>query len=106
MVDAYGGAINRIDPHRSAFNHRNMSYHIQYLYYINPPSTPTTATKWLQTTMSTLQPFTPHASYRNYPSILLKNANQRYFGDNLPKLKQIKSQIDPKNIFQYKQSIQ
>jgi hypothetical protein len=105
LLDAYGGAINRVNRNDSAFAHRRMVYHIQVMGYMQHESELAGTQRWLNDTLSTMQAFTPRASYRNYPSILLAEPNQRYFDTNLPRLISIKQKIDPHNAFAYQQSI-
>ena len=44
-------------------------------------------------------------AYQNYADSGLKNHLKDYFGINVPRLKQVKSKYDPKNVFSFEQSI-
>ena len=44
-------------------------------------------------------------SFINFPLLELENYKEEYFGENLSKLKKIKSKYDPLNIFKFPQGI-
>jgi hypothetical protein len=44
-------------------------------------------------------------SYVNFPSRHLPNWANAYYGDNLPRLMQVKSKYDPGKLFTFEQSI-
>jgi len=48
--------------------------------------------------------FSGHA-YVNYPDRDLKNYAEAYWGDNLARLKKVKTAVDPDNFFRHAQSI-
>ncbi|KAJ5163979.1 FAD linked oxidase N-terminal [Penicillium coprophilum] len=46
----------------------------------------------------------PYAAYPGYVDPLMSNAPEAYWGTNLPRLQQIKKQVDPRNVFRNPQS--
>ena len=50
-------------------------------------------------------PTSQFGSYPGYVDPLLANAQQAYWGTNLPKLEKIKHEIDPKDVFHNPQSV-
>ena len=51
-----------------------------------------------------LQPYVI-GSYVNVPDLNLKNYGQEYYGDNFARLRKVKAQYDPENVFNFVQSI-
>jgi len=60
--------------------------------------------KLVEQTRIQLQPFVT-GSYVNVPDLNLKNYGQEYYGDNFARLQKVKAQYDPKNVFNFVQSI-
>lgn len=122
LWDAGGGAISRVEPHASAFFHRKFQFHAELAggYSCAKPEHAALAasfTRDLHTILraeATVDTTTSRiASYRNYvdADVLLeaKQTNQDfmdvYFGDNAQRLRDIKAEIDPDNVFSYAMSI-
>ena len=61
-------------------------------------------TRWINNFYYELQPYL-HGAYINCPDRELPYALEEYYGENLPRLREIKTQYDPENIFRYQQSI-
>jgi len=109
LFDAYGGKVNRVPPNATAFPHRRTVHHGQTLVYFSEKTNPGSqlqAQEFLQTVSNIVLPVagTPGA-YRNYPNLLVDNANDRYFLFNLQKLEAVKLRVDSYNFFRYNQSI-
>lgn len=105
IVDQYGGAIARTPAGATAFPHRAPLYHLQVMSYWSNATQTATARQWLANMVAATAPTATMASYRNYPSLTWANANQRYFQNNLARLRAIKQKVDPQNRFQYAQSL-
>lgn len=105
FIDSMGGINNRIAPSASAFVHRgflawlhmNAQWHDQKM---GP------AKLWWATEFYTqLLPYMSFQVYQNTPDLDITNYLERYYGENLPRLVEIKRKYDPENIFHYPQSI-
>jgi hypothetical protein len=108
VFDAYGGAINAVDPAATAFVHRQALCGIQTSASWGPGTDPATvgaAQGWLQQTASAMAPFGNGAAYQNYIDPTLADWAQAYYGSNLPRLVAVKHRYDPDDFFHFAQSI-
>jgi FAD/FMN-containing dehydrogenase len=55
--------------------------------------------------LAAMRPYVSGAAYVNYCDLDLTDYPNAYWGQNLPRLKQIKSAFDPDNIFKHAQSV-
>ncbi|KAL2621565.1 hypothetical protein R1flu_001770 [Riccia fluitans] len=107
IFDLFGGsgsAVNSIKSTASAFVHRDSFYSLQMLTYWNDrPQDAQADINWINGLWSAVRPFASDEAYQNY--IDSDMPLSAYYGSNLSKLKTIKRKYDPKNIFNYQQSI-
>jgi len=105
--DAYGGAVNRVEPGQSAFVHRDKLAGIQATYSwasLTSPSERAAGQAWLHWLGASV--FDPAAgAYQNYIDPTLSNWLTSYYGANLPRLRNIKRTYDPDDFFSFAQSI-
>ncbi|MEM8618975.1 MAG: FAD-binding oxidoreductase [Actinomycetota bacterium] len=105
--DSYGGAINDVDPTATAFVHRDELFLCQYQAYFSgdDPFAATSARAALTDVWERLAPYNSGFSYQNYIDPLQDNWQQAYYGENLDRLIDVKTQYDPTNFFSFAQSI-
>ena len=107
-IDAYGGAINRVDPAATAFVHRAALASAQYSVPFNP-GTPTAqlsaSQAWLDSWYHTMTPHMDGSAYQNYIDPALPDWARAYYGANLARLMRVKKAWDPDNAFRFAQSI-
>jgi len=101
LIDAYGGALNRVSPTATAFVHRNTLASIQYFASGDAAS----ARSWVNASRATLAPATSGEAYVNYIDPALANWQHAYYGSNLARLRRVKRRYDPSNLFHFAQSI-
>lgn len=105
LFDFQGGYINDIPTNATAYAHRDVliwlqSYTINLLGHVS--QTQINFLDGLHKIVSNGD--LPIAAYPGYVDPLMSNAAEAYWGTNLPRLQQIKGQIDPNNVFRNPQS--
>jgi FAD binding domain/Berberine and berberine like len=105
VCDAYGGAIAGTPPDGTAFAHRaGTLYCIQYASSWSGGDS-AKHLKDMSDLYAAMRPYMSGAAYVNYCDVDLANWQTAYWGDNLARLKQIKSAFDPDNVFRHALSI-
>ena len=107
LCDTYGGAINSVASDATAFVHRgNTKYSIQYYKEWTSQAASDANIAMMRTLYDSMRPFVSGGAYVNYCDLDLGDRYAKaYWGDNLPRLTQLKAQFDPKNIFKHVQSV-
>jgi FAD/FMN-containing dehydrogenase len=99
-----GGAMNRIPPKDTAFFWRNTKYYLEWDASWIKESRAQKNIKLVEQTRTRLQPYVT-GSYVNVPDLNIKDYGQEYYGHNFARLRKIKAQYDPDNVFNFVQSI-
>jgi FAD/FMN-containing dehydrogenase len=60
---------------------------------------------WTADVISLISPHTPDESYQNFPNRALERWETQYYGENLDRLVEIKTTVDPGNLFNNPQSV-
>ena len=105
VLYAYGGAIARISASATAFPYRSAWGCIQYnLTWDQPNKTPTRLLQ-MRRLYDAMRPYVSGGAYVNYCDTELQNWREAYWGPNLLRLENIKSRLDPDDVFRHAQSI-
>jgi hypothetical protein len=106
VCDSYGGAIADIAPGATAFARRTGTlYCLQYgSIWIDPSDTPQRLSE-MRSCYAAMRPYVSGAAYVNYCDLDLTDWQNAYWGQNLTRLKQIKSAFDPDNVFRHAQCV-
>ncbi|KAG0231064.1 hypothetical protein BGW42_000540 [Actinomortierella wolfii] len=113
IIDIWGGKVNRPNTPSAFDNHRGVLYGIEFIsewgdHLSKPGVKCPNCLKWSANFAKEMQAAYssgPVEAYQNYIERDLPNSLQAYYGSNLDRLKKIKRQVDPNNIFSYAQSI-
>ena len=76
LMDAYGGAINRVAKDSTAFVHRDQLFSIQYV----AGSSSAADADWLRAFRGAMAPFVSGQAYQNYIDPELQQPNVAYYG--------------------------
>jgi FAD/FMN-containing dehydrogenase len=108
LLDACGGAMNRVPPDATAFCHRGHLCSVQY--YTSwastaPPAAVQAQRAWLQAVYAAMRPYASGYAYQNYIDPDLPDWPHAYYGANFPRLVAVKGKYDPDNVFRFPQGI-
>ena len=106
ICDPYGGAISRLAADATAFAHRGDTlYSIQYASSWSDSAETPHRLETLRKFYAAMRPYVSGGAYVNYCDADLTDWPTAYWGQNLTRLKRIKTAYDPDNIFQHRQSV-
>ena len=105
ILDGYGGAVASRTKDKTAFAHRDALFCIQYYSSWFKASGTPARLKQIRSVYDALRPHMSGFAYVNYGDLDLKDWPRAYWGSNLNRLRQIKTRVDPKNLFKSAQSV-
>ncbi|QSB16628.1 FAD-binding oxidoreductase [Natronosporangium hydrolyticum] len=104
----WGGMIGKPDPGATAFTHRNQLFQIGHHGMVPNPAgddARAAARGWAKRSWRSVHPWAAGGVYPNYPDADLPDWARAYYGDNLPRLTEVKARYDPDDVFHFAQSI-
>ena len=105
ILDAYGGAINRVPPHDTAFVHRKELFSAQLFVSWNAHHDEHSMLQWVRGLHSKLAPHASGFAYQNYIDPELTDWRHAYYGSNWKRLVDVKRRYDPDEFFHFRQGI-
>ncbi|TFK68250.1 FAD-binding domain-containing protein [Pluteus cervinus] len=107
IFDLEGGKTNDIPQDATAYAHRDALFYVQS-YGASLTSVSTTTRSFIEginNLISNGMPNVDFGAYAGYVDPGLGNAQQQYWGTNLPRLERIKTAVDPTDVFHNPQSV-
>ncbi|KAJ7065289.1 hypothetical protein C8F01DRAFT_1125052 [Mycena amicta] len=108
IFDLAGGAVNDVPQNATGYAHRDVLFYLQ-TYAVGIVSLSNTTTAFVEGMSNTIikaMPGVQFGAYAGYVDPKLPDGQQEYWETNLPRLEQIKAQIDPQDVFHNPQSVQ
>ncbi|MFL6274607.1 MAG: FAD-binding oxidoreductase [Blastocatellia bacterium] len=102
---ALGGAISEVAPEATAFLHRRSRVLLTFASSWTNASDDRANIEWVEGVHQAMWSYTTGGAYVNIPDRELEGWLWAYYGDNLPRLMEVKRQYDPGNVFHFEQSI-
>ncbi|WP_270180266.1 FAD-binding oxidoreductase [Alkalihalobacillus sp. CinArs1] len=99
-----GGALNQPSPNETAFYWRNAKFYMEWNASWTDRSDQARNLALVEETRLRLKPFV-EGSYVNVPDQFIRNFGPAYYGTNFDRLQRVKAKYDPRNVFQFPQSI-
>ncbi len=99
-----GGVMNQVPPNATAFFWRNTRYYMEWDASWTEEFETQRNITLVEQLREQLQCYTI-GSYVNVPDLYITNFGQEYYGDNFARLRRVKAQYDPNNVFNFVQSI-
>ncbi|SEU08633.1 FAD-binding oxidoreductase [Stigmatella erecta] len=113
-MQSFGGAMAEVAPTATAFYHRQAQFILEFggsWMDKSPPSTCQSAAQWTRDLQQSLRAYT-EGTYVNFADLNLGSRStgnfdylRLYYGQNVARLRDVKSAWDPANLFQFEQSI-
>ncbi|PGZ91326.1 FAD-binding oxidoreductase [Bacillus sp. AFS029533] len=99
-----GGAVRRIRPDETAYYYRDAIIAQEYLANWSTPDEERKNNQWVEELRNALSRYTT-GDYVNWPDRFIRNWPTAYYGGNLNRLRVVKREYDPFNLFKFPQSI-
>jgi FAD/FMN-containing dehydrogenase len=102
---AWGGAVATRAPDFTAFVHRKDFWLQSFNCSWTTKQAMDRLITWQDKLYSAMGAYSSDRSYQNFTDPELEHPLQAYYAENLPRLIEVKTQYDPKNVFDFPQSI-
>lgn len=104
-VNHLGGAVARLGKEAGAFRYRDSPFVSNIVGFWMDPSDAEANIAWVRETWDAMLPYSTGAPYLNF--LALENADQvkAAYGDNYPRLVELKKKYDPTNLFRLNQNV-
>ena len=99
------GAASRVSNTATAWNYRDSNYAFVVVGIDTDPANTNKITQWAQEYWNALHPYSAGGAYVNF---MMEEGDDRIkatYGENYPRLAQIKAKYDPQNLFRVNQNI-
>lgn len=107
-IYCWGGKVNEVAPDATAFVHREADFLFKSEVLWEPTDDPDLIVDnldWIEAFHASMQPYLSGGAYQNFADRSQENWAEAYYGQNLPRLVELKRKWDPDNLFRFQQSI-
>jgi FAD/FMN-containing dehydrogenase len=104
----WGGAYHRRSPQATAFAHRRQLFVLEHLSSVGPGASgqdKRAAHQWVRRSWACVHHWGSGRVYPNFPDPELDDWGRAYYGENYPRLRQVKARYDPNAVFRFPQSL-
>jgi hypothetical protein len=104
----WGGAYHRRSPQATAFPHREQLFVLEHLSSVGPEASRAdkrTAHQWVRRSWTSVHHWGSGRVYPNFPDPDLDDWGHAYYGENYPRLREVKARYDPDAVFRFQQSL-
>ncbi|NTZ42148.1 FAD-binding oxidoreductase [Altererythrobacter sp. SALINAS58] len=105
FFEPQGGAVNRIDPKATAYPHRQALYSISMSSGWSDPADDHANIAWTRSFYDAVAPHSTGGVYSNYMDFDEVDRVQSAYGENFDRLRRVKAEYDPNNVFRLNQNI-
>ncbi|MEF2095569.1 FAD-binding oxidoreductase [Bacillus sp. CFBP9009] len=100
----WGGALSRVPSDKTAFFWRNPLFYVEWTASWENNSQEAMNLASVERVRKLIKPYVT-GSYVNVPDQNIENFGKAYYGSNFARLQKVKAKYDPKNLFNFPQSI-
>ncbi len=104
FLHGLGGSVARVPSEATAYFWRQALYNMSFFATWDTPDGAAPGIRWVEEFRRAMRPFT-QGVYVNTPDLSIRNWPKAYYGGNFDRLTRVKAKYDPKNVFNYPQSI-
>jgi len=109
VIEHLSGAVRRVSADTTAFHHRHAAYNVLIAGSWLNPADDATNIRWVRETWDALRPFSAGGVYVNYLGQAAEEETERvqeaYGVTTYARLRALKQQYDPTNLFRFNQNI-
>ncbi len=107
LIEFYGGAINRVATHDTAYPLRDATYALNAIAAWTDSAQDAANVAWARGVWDAVQPFSPGTVYVNFLGVGDEGEDRvrAAYGPNYPRLARIKATYDPTNLFRLNHNI-
>jgi FAD/FMN-containing dehydrogenase len=99
------GAVNRVAPDETAWRHRDVTWSMVITGVSPDPDDRELITDWTRDYWEAINPHTAAATHVNFMMDEREGRIKAAFGDNYERLREVKAEFDPENIFHVNQNV-
>jgi FAD/FMN-containing dehydrogenase len=106
LLEHFHGAVTRVDLKETAYPHRQKGYNLLIIAEWMDPAQSAECIAWARNTYQAMEPYMASGRYVNYlGEDEGTDATAAAYGENVARLREVKTKYDPENVFRLNQNI-